>query len=188
MSHDAAPHLPYALLAAALERLPPAPADEGSVVLVVARPESGARITPGRCLLTPGEGVAGDRWAKAEKPLLAAQVSAMRADVARVVANGQPLSLFGDNLLVDLDLSADNLPEGTRLRVGTAVCRVTGKPHTGCVKFAARFGQDARDVVGAEAFRAGRPRGLFLRVEEAGEVGPGDRIAVLERGPGAASS
>ena len=69
------------------------------------------------------------------------------------IANGQPLFLFGDNLLVELDVSPANLPTGTRLQVGTALCEVTPKPHTGCGKFAARFGQDARDLRGP-CFRA----------------------------------
>jgi MOSC domain-containing protein YiiM len=109
------------------------------------------------------------------------QITVMRADVARLIANGQPLSLPGDNLLVELDLSPANLPVGTRLQVGTALCEVTPKPHTGCGKFAARFGQDAREVTAAAEFEDWRLRGLYFRVLEAGEVGPGDRIRVLSR-------
>jgi MOSC domain-containing protein YiiM len=174
-------HLPYAVLAERLQSLPEPPRDEGSVVLVVSRPDVDARVTPSRCRITPEGGVAGDRWANKEPRLLAAQVTVMRADVARVLANGQPLSLSGDNLLMDLDLSQANLPERTRLRVGTALCEVTPKPHTGCSKFAARFGQDARGVTSAEAFRGWRLRGLYVQVLEAGDVGPGDRIVVVER-------
>jgi hypothetical protein len=88
-------HLPYAVLAERLAGLPPAPPEEGSIVLVVSRPDVDARITPSRCRLTPEGGVAEDRWSRKERPLLAAQVSVMRADVARVLANGQPLSLSG---------------------------------------------------------------------------------------------
>ena len=105
----------------------------------------------------------------------------MRADVARLFANGQALSLFGDNLLVELDLSPANLPTGTRLRVGTAVCEVTPQPHTGCAKFAARFGQEAREITAAPEYQDWRLRGLYIRVVEPGEVGPGDPIRVLSR-------
>ena len=103
----------------------------------------------------------------------------MRADVARVIANGQSLSLFGDNLLVELDLSRENLPDGTRLRIGTAVCAVTPKPHNGCSKFSARFGEDALLVLASEDFSSWRLRGLHVEVLEAGEVSPGDRVEVL---------
>jgi MOSC domain-containing protein YiiM len=174
-------HLSAAELTARLRALPPPRADEGVVALVVVRPEVDARVTPARCKLTPDGGVEGDRWARKENPALAAQVSVMRADVARVVANGQPISLTGDNLLVELDLSPENLPTGTRLRVGTALCEVTDKPHTGCKKFTARFGQDARELTGSDTMRSWRLRGLYLRVLVAGEVGPGDLVRVLER-------
>jgi MOSC domain-containing protein YiiM len=59
--------------------------------------------------------------------------------VAELIANGQPLVVFGDNLFVELDLSGKNLPTGTRLRVGGALVEVTPKPHNGCRTFNARF-------------------------------------------------
>ena len=137
-------HLPAAVLRERLHDLPPAPRDSGEVVLAVARPSVEERQTPARCALTPEAGVENDRWGKKQRSNPEMQITVMRADVARVIANGQPLSLFGDNLLVELDLSPENLPTGTRLRVGTALCEVTPYPHTGCGKFAARFGQDDR--------------------------------------------
>jgi MOSC domain-containing protein YiiM len=174
-------HLSYTALEQALRQLPPPPRDEGTVALVVARPRTEERLTPERCRLTPEGGVEGDRWAQRETLDPTMQISVMRADVARLIANGQPLSLPGDNLLVELDLSPANLPTGTRLQVGTALCEVTPKPHTGCGKFAARFGQDAREVTAAVEFQDWRLRGLYIRVLEAGEVCPGDRVRVLSR-------
>ena len=70
-----------------------------------------------------------------------------------------------------------------RLRVGTALCEVTPQPHTGCGKFEERFGQDARELTAAPAFQEWRLRGLYIRVLEPGEVGPGDPIHVLSRPP-----
>jgi MOSC domain-containing protein YiiM len=177
-------HRAYEALEQGLRQLPPPPADEGSVVLVVARPDVNQRLTPARCRLTPEGGVEGDRWAERTNPNPTSQITVMRADVARLFANGQPLSLSGDNLLVDLDISRANLPTGTRLRVGTALCEVTPHPHTGCGKFAARFGQDTRDVTAAAAFQEWRLRGLYIRVLEPGDVGPGDSIRVLSRPQG----
>jgi MOSC domain-containing protein YiiM len=176
------PHLPYAVLEDRLLALPPAPKDEGRVALVVARPDTDLRRTPDRARLSREAGLEGDRWSK--RPALKAdnQVTLMRADVARLIADGQELSLFGDNLLVELDLSLENLPAGTRLRIGTALCEVTPLPHTGCGKFAARFGQDARDVTNAPAFVPWRLRGIHVRVVEDGEVSPGDPVRVVERG------
>jgi MOSC domain-containing protein YiiM len=174
-------HLSTAALEQGLRQMPPPPRDEGTIILVVVRPHTEARLTPASCRLTPEGGVDGDRWAQRENPSPASQITVMRADVARLFADGQPLSLFGDNLLVELDLSPINLPTGTRLQVGTAVCEVTPTPHTGCGKFAARCGQDARDLTAAAEFQDWRLRGLHFRVLEAGEVSPGDRIRVLSR-------
>lgn len=174
-------HLPYAILEDRILSLPPAPRDEGSVALVVVRPETDGRSTPERALLTREAGLLGDRWGKRANLNRSNQITLMRADVARVLANGQPLSLFGDNLLVELDLSTENLPDGTRVQVGTALCEVTPLPHTGCGKFAARFGQDARDVTNGPNFLSWRLRGIHLQVVEDGEVSPGDPIRVLSR-------
>src|SRR5437764_4885747 len=163
-----------------LLRLPEPAKENGSVVLVVVRPEVDARQTPPRCILSPENGVEGDRWAAREPRADDNQITVMRADVARLVGNGQPLSTPGDNLMVDLDLSETNLPAGTTLRIGTALCEVTPKPHRGCSKFAARFGHDALRLTAIYDDR--RLRGLHLRVLEAGEVGPGDAIDVVARG------
>lgn len=79
--------------------------------------------TPRRAVLSSEGGVPGDAWLRDSPEKLDAQVSLLRVDVARLLANRQPLSLFGDNLLVDLDLSMNNLPAGSRLRVGAALLR-----------------------------------------------------------------
>lgn len=171
-------HLPFATLVERLRALPPAPRTAGRVELVVSRPAVDERRMPARCVLSVDSGLEGDRWVHRENAKRASQVTVMRADVARVIANGQPLSLFGDNLLVELDLSRDNLPDGTRLQIGTAVCAVTPKPHNGCSKFGARFGQDALLVLASEDFMTWRLRGLHVEVLETGEVSPSDRIEV----------
>jgi MOSC domain-containing protein YiiM len=105
----------------------------------------------------------------------------MRRDVAELVANGQPLTLFGDNLIVDFDISAANQPAGTRLRVGAAVLEVTPYPHNGCKKFQSRFGADALRFVNAPATRHLNLRGLYWKVVQAGEIRLGDAIEVLSR-------
>jgi MOSC domain-containing protein YiiM len=172
-------HLTYSELSARLRALPPPPRDEGEVVLVVARPDTELRETPDRVRLTPEGGVDGDRWGARPRPNPETQITVMRADVAEVIAAGQPLTLFGDNLLVYLDLSSAHLPPGTRVWVGSALCEVTPMPHTGCGKFARRFGQDARDITGAPEFQDQHLRGIHFRVLEPGEVGPGDPIRVI---------
>jgi MOSC domain-containing protein YiiM len=105
----------------------------------------------------------------------------MQKDVAELIANGQPVTLFGDNLFVELDLSASNLPPGSRMRVGQAILEVTPKPHNGCYKFEARFGPDALRLVSQLELRHRNLRGIHLRVVQDGAVHTGDLVEVLSR-------
>ena len=181
-SGDVSRHLPLAELEAALHALPSPPKDSGSLTLIVARRADGVRETPQRVRLTPEAGVPGDRWARRQPPDPEAQLTVMRCDVAKLIANGQLLTVFGDNLFVDLDISAANLPVGTRLQVGEAVIEVTAKPHNGCSKFKQRFGADALYFVNAPPTRDQNRRGIYWTVVEAGEVHVGASIRVLSRG------
>jgi MOSC domain-containing protein YiiM len=88
-------------------------------------------------------------------------------------------ALAGDQLFIDIDLSEANLPPGTRLALGSAVIEVTAQPHTGCQKFAARFGPDAVQFVNSTAGRTLRLRGLNARVVQPGAIQVGDRAIKL---------
>ncbi len=175
-------HLDYGLLQAAFLELPPAPATRGRVVQIVRRGEGGRREYLEHTRVTPHTGVPGDAWARRSAPDPDEQITAMQAGVARLLANGQPLGLFGDNLFLDLDLSANNLPPGSVLRIGTAGFVITAKPHTGCRKFLTRFGRDALRFVSEAAHRSHNLRGVHLRVLEPGEVRLGAEATVMSRG------
>jgi MOSC domain-containing protein YiiM len=125
--------------------------------------------------------VSGDEWNRRTPRNLEAQITVIRRDVAELAANGQALSTSGDNLIVELDISATNLPIGTRLCVGDAIVEVTPKPHNGCQKFARRFGEDALRFVQAPATRHHNLRGIYWKVIAAGEVQVGSPIQVLSR-------
>jgi MOSC domain-containing protein YiiM len=174
-------HLQRDVLEQRLAALPPPPRETGRVTLLVSRREEGVRETPERVRLTSQGGMPGDAWARRTPDKIEVQLTVMQADVAELVANGQTPSLFGDNLLVELDLSAQNLPEGTRLRAGTTLLQVTPEPHNGCLKFCERFGQDALKFTADPRHRDKKLRGIHMRVVEAGEVGVGDEIRVVER-------
>jgi hypothetical protein len=178
---DSSRHLPLADIEAGLRALSPAPRDTGRVALLARRRPDGLRETPERVRLSPSGGVPGDGWNRRPPRDPEAELAVMRRDVAELIANGQPLTLFGDNLFVDLDISAANLPLGTRLRVGEAVVEVTAKPHNGCYKFKGRFGEDALFFVQAKPTRDQNLRGIYWRVVEAGEVSVGDVVQVLSR-------
>lgn len=179
---DAAFHLPFDELARRLAALPTAPRDVGSVRLLVRRGEEGLREIVESAVLSVELGMPGDAWGREPDRAPAAQLTAMEYDVAEMIANGQPLSLFGDQIVLDLDLSRDNLPVGSRVRLGEAVLEVTPMPHNGCRKYRERFGGDALRFISGGDLRPRNLRGIYLRVVADGRVEVGDRVEVLERG------
>jgi hypothetical protein len=182
---DPARHLALAALEAGLAALGDLPKDAGRVTLIVRRTADGTRETPAAVELTLAEGVPGDDWTRRPPRDQEAQLAVMCTRVAELIGNGQPLTVFGDNLFVDLDLSVANLPIGTRLRVGGALVAVTPKPHNGCSKFRARFGADALRFVQAKPTRDRNLRGIYWKVVEPGAVAVGAPIAVVSKPAGA---
>jgi hypothetical protein len=178
---DESKHLPRTPLEAALFALVPAPKDEGTVDLLVARGPNGERTVPAEALLTVAGGMPGDRWADESRYGPEFQLATTRTDFARVVANGQPLPLHGDNLFLSLDLSRDNLPVGSLLQLGAARVRVTPQEHNGCKKWVQRFGLAPMQLNMSPAMRAQHLRGIYLQVVEDGVVRVGDRVQVLSR-------
>ena len=108
----------------------------------------------------------------------------MQRDVAELIANGQLLALFGDNLILELDLSAANLPIGSRVRAGGALLEVTPMPHNGCGKFQTRFGADARTFVSKPELRHRNLRGIYMRVVEDGQMRVNDPVEIISPAPG----
>jgi MOSC domain-containing protein YiiM len=79
-----------------------------------------------------------------------------------------------------MDLSADNLPPGTRLALGSAVIEVTPVPHTGCKKFTSRFGIDAVQFVNAPSLRQLHLRGINAKVVQPGKVRVGEAARKIQ--------
>ena len=161
--------------------MPPRGRDRGSVVLLMRRGEEGRREVLQEAVLGPDVGVPGDAWGRKPQRNGDMQIAVMEKDVAELIANGQPLTLFGDCLVLDLDLSVANLPPGSRLRIGGAALEVTAEPHNGCSKFRARFGDDALRFVSMRELRHRNLRGIYMRVAEGGAVRAGDPVEVLSR-------
>lgn len=171
-------HLSLSELESGFDKLADPPRGTGRVSLIIRRLADGTRETPESASLTIAAGLRGDGWSRRPPRDLDAQLTVMRFDIARLIANGQPLTLFGDNLLVDLDISQQNLPPGTHLQVGKCAVEVTSLAHNGCAKFKDRFGGDALRFTALERIRDQKIRGIHWRIIEEGEIRVGDPIEI----------
>jgi len=160
------------------------PQREGTLALIVRRPQVDAREVLVEGELNTAEGLAGDSWNQRKSsrtpdgaPHPDMQLNLMNVRVVEAVAGKmRRWPLAGDQLYVDLDLSQANLPAGTQLSIGSAVIEITPQPHTGCGKFAARFGVDALKFVNSPEGRVLGLRGVNARVVQPGRVRVGDVV------------
>lgn len=173
--------LPLGHLQQALAARPAPPADAGQLTGIIRRLAGGLREAGPTTRLTREDGVPGDAWGRAADRDPVAQITVMEDDIASLIANGQSIELFGDQLFVTIDLSAPALPIGSRVRIGTAVLEVTPQPHNGCQKFRARFGTDALKFVAMKELRHRNLRGVYMTVVEDGVAAVGDAVTVVSR-------
>jgi hypothetical protein len=175
-------HLSRAELESGLDHVRASPADEGVLRLIVRRPAVGARDALDEGRLDPAEGLVGDTWSarrgsrtRDRAPHPDTQITIMNARaIALICPDPARWPLAGDQLFVEMDLGAANLPPGTRLSLGGALLEVARQPHTGCGKFVERFGLDAMKLVNSLAGRTLNLRGIYARVIAGGTVRVGD--------------
>ncbi len=181
-------HLTTSQLEAGLDVIRQSPKDAGPLQLIVRRPGTDQREVLDEARLDLVEGLVGDTWrfrassrsADKKSPHPDMQLTVVDARAAALVTqHDERWKLAGDQLYVDLDLSGENLPAGTRLGIGTAVIEVTAQPHTGCGKFVERFGLDAMKFVNSPVGRALNLRGINARVVQAGSIRRGDIVRKL---------
>jgi hypothetical protein len=174
--------LTKAELEAGLDEILRAPKEQGVLELIVRRPRPGEREVLETGELDVRDGLVGDGWKDRGSSRSAdgrahpdMQLNIMSSRVVALVARDKERwPLAGDQLFVDMDLSAENLPPGTQLQLGTAVIEVTPQPHMGCGKFVQRFGVDAMNFVNSALGRRLQLRGINARVVRAGRIRVGD--------------
>ena len=177
-------HLTMAELETGLDEIRQSPKDEGVLEMIVRRPRTDEREVLAEGELDLIQGLVGDNWRTRGSSDTAdgsshpdMQLNIMNSRVIALVAqNKERWPLAGDQLYIDLDLSAENLPPGTRLAVGSSVIEVTAQPHTGCKKFVARFGLDAMKFVNSSVGQQLHLRGINAKVVQPGLVRVGDIV------------
>lgn len=184
---DAVLHISTAELEAGMPYIRQSPQDEGAVKMIVRRPQEDAREVVEEAQLSLTDGLAGDNWisrgsrhtpdGSANRE---AQITMMNARmIERIAQSEEDWPLAGDQLYVDLNLSDDNIPPGTRLAIGSAVLEVSAVPHSGCRKFSDRFGVEAMKFVNSPEGKQLHLRGINTRVVQAGTVHVGDVVKKL---------
>lgn len=173
-----------AQLEAMLDGILAAPVDAGPIEMIVRRPGVEQREVVESGELSLDHGLVGDNWidriGKDGQPNRSAQITLMNARVADAVAvTRERWQLAGDQIYVDMDISHANLPAGTRIQVGDAVLEISETPHTGCAKFASRFGKEALRFANVGVGKTHRFRGVNAFIVEPGRFQMGDKITKL---------
>ncbi len=184
-------HLTMEELEAGIEEIRRSPRDEGVLRLIVRRPATLEREMIQEGQLDPAEGLVGDNWrtrGSKQTPDGSAhpemQLTLMNSrTIALLAQNPERWQLAGDQLFVDLDLSAENLPPGTRLALGSSVVEITSPPHTGCKKFTTHFGLDAVKFVNSPLGRELHLRGVNAKVVQAGSIRVADVVCKVPESP-----
>ena len=171
-------------LEARLDEILAAPVDAGPIEMIARRPAQNQREVVQSAQLTKEAGLVGDSWIERVDengdPYLPAQLTLMNSRVTAAVAiNRDRWALAGDQIYVDMNLSVENLPPGSWIQVGEAVVEISEVPHTGCDKFASRFGKEALRFANVGVGRENRFRGVNAFVVEPGSFRIGDKIKKL---------
>jgi hypothetical protein len=176
--------LTVAELEAGLDVIRQSPKAAGVLAMIVRRPQIGAREVLDSGELNLVEGLVGDNWSSrgcsrtsdgSAHPDM--QLNIMNARVIALVAQERDRwQLAGDQLFIDLDLSADNVPPGTQLSLGSTVIEVTDQPHTGCKKFGARFGPEALQFLNSPVGKQLQLRGINAKVVQPGGIRVGEVV------------
>lgn len=180
-------HLTTEELEAGLDHIRQSPKDNGTLEMIVRRPQVDEREKLDEGTLDLTEGLIGDNWKSRGSSRMAdgsahpdMQLNIMNARAIALLAQDKDRwQLSGDELFIDIDLTDKNLPAGTKLAIGEAIIQVTAEPHNGCKKFAERYGQDAVIFVNSPEGKKLHLRGINAKVIQGGKIRVGDKVRKL---------
>jgi len=175
-------HLSIMELEAGMDHIRQSPKENGLLKMIVRRPAVDEREAISEGELNTTEGLEGDTWKTRGSSHTTdgsanvnSQITVMNArTIALLAQDEERWSLAGDQLYIDMDLSDENIPPGTRLAIGTAIVEVSAQPHSGCKKFSARFGVEAMKFVNSPEGKRLHLRGINTRVVQPGTIRVGD--------------
>jgi hypothetical protein len=171
-------------LNAALPHILAAPKDDVSIDILCTRPDFGQRSYPDEISVSPEGGIKDERWLKHPwsrlddgSPDPRIQVSILPRRVFDLVVKDRLHP--GDTIIADIDTTAENLPVGQQLKIGTAVIEVTDLFNDGCVKWKTRYSVDAKNWIVLPEHIDLRLRGVLCKITQAGLIKKTDRIQKL---------
>jgi MOSC domain-containing protein YiiM len=175
-------------LESSIIELAASPQDNGTVEMIVCRPNLSERRVLEQADFDTDEGLLGDNWkargsrhtedGKAHPEM---QVTLMSSRIIQAIAKERSRwSLAGDQLFLDIDLSEENLPTGQQIAIGTVILEISAYPHTGCKKFTERYGSEATRFVNSREGRQLRRRGVNAIVIQSGTISTGDTVVKIE--------
>lgn len=180
-------HLTKEQLESGLDEILKSPSDNGVLEMLVRRPEIGEREVLQTGVLDTEVGLVGDNWKTRGSSRTTdgfghpeMQLNIMNSRAIRLLAQEKERwKLAGDQLFIDLDLSDENLPTGSRLKIGEATIEVTPIPHNGCRKFTERFGIEAVKFINSGLGKKFHLRGINAKVIRAGTITVGDIVTKI---------
>ncbi len=134
--------------------------------------------------LSIAKGVIGDRWFdhawiknKDGSPDKRIQISILPQRILDLVwrdDDGDESIHPGDTMIADLDMSEENLPIGSYLKIGTAILQVSDEYNGACKKWMARYGDVSFYWFNRSDNRPKRLRGILCEIVRDGIVNNGD--------------